>query len=288
MSTLNEKLELIVQARNDIQTALANKGQIVGNDIRDYAEAVSNITTSEDLTDVLDAQDQRIAELEEALDGKTAGGGEPNIFLQDDEPAKKQGIWLKTSNKEYEKVVASDSVVEEPSWLPAGTITSVPREFWRGSAALVGGIVYLFGGQNYSNYSFYKNNYKYDLSTDTYTQIANNPYNLAGSIASVIGTDIYLFGASNFTTATSSSAYKYDTLTDTYTQLTNMPISMNTMTVSIGTDIFIFSRNTNTVNTYKYDTLTDTYTQLRNLPYTFYMRFNRSCRNWYLFIWLWF
>lgn len=43
MSTLNDKLNLIKDARDDIQTALAGKGQVVGKDIRDYAEAVANI-----------------------------------------------------------------------------------------------------------------------------------------------------------------------------------------------------------------------------------------------------
>ena len=43
MSTLNDKLNLIKDARDDIQTALAEKGQVVGKDIRDYAEAVANI-----------------------------------------------------------------------------------------------------------------------------------------------------------------------------------------------------------------------------------------------------
>lgn len=43
MSSLNDKLNLIKQARDDIKSSLANKGQIVGNDIRDYSEAIDNI-----------------------------------------------------------------------------------------------------------------------------------------------------------------------------------------------------------------------------------------------------
>ena len=43
MSDITEKLALIQQARDDIKDALAEKGQIVGKDIRDYAEAVANI-----------------------------------------------------------------------------------------------------------------------------------------------------------------------------------------------------------------------------------------------------
>lgn len=43
-TSLDEKLELIRQARNEIQTALQNKGQAVNTDIRTYAEAINNIT----------------------------------------------------------------------------------------------------------------------------------------------------------------------------------------------------------------------------------------------------
>lgn len=70
MSTLKDKLIIIQQARDAIRTALAEKGQVVGKDIRDYAQAVSEITTSEDLDEVLTAQEQKLHTLEEALNNK--------------------------------------------------------------------------------------------------------------------------------------------------------------------------------------------------------------------------
>ena len=70
MSTLKDKLIIIQQARDAIRTALAEKGQVVGKDIRDYAQAVSEITTSEDLDEVLTAQEQKLQALEEALNNK--------------------------------------------------------------------------------------------------------------------------------------------------------------------------------------------------------------------------
>ena len=42
-TSLDAKLSQIQQARDDIKTALASKGQIVGKDIRTYAEAVRHI-----------------------------------------------------------------------------------------------------------------------------------------------------------------------------------------------------------------------------------------------------
>lgn len=44
-SDLNDKLNLISNARNDIKSSLINKGQLVNNDIRTYANAIYNISS---------------------------------------------------------------------------------------------------------------------------------------------------------------------------------------------------------------------------------------------------
>ena len=43
MSVLDDKLDLLLAARDDIKQALAEKGQIVGDDMRTYAQAIRNI-----------------------------------------------------------------------------------------------------------------------------------------------------------------------------------------------------------------------------------------------------
>ena len=108
------------------------------------------VPTGEDLDAVITAQEQKLTQLETILQSKASGGGgsEPNIFLQDIEPTTKQGIWLKKSNAEYEKVVAEDSVVEAPSWLPDGSVRNIPYNFTHGATTAVGTDIYLFG----SNY----------------------------------------------------------------------------------------------------------------------------------------
>ena len=82
MSTLNDKLNLIKDARDDIQTALAEKGQVVGKDIRDYANAIGNISGSEDLEAELSTQETYIAQLEAIIDEK-AGKSEafPELII---------------------------------------------------------------------------------------------------------------------------------------------------------------------------------------------------------------
>lgn len=50
MATLEEKLSLIQQARNNIKISLENKGQTVNNDIRTYADAIDNISGTAEVT----------------------------------------------------------------------------------------------------------------------------------------------------------------------------------------------------------------------------------------------
>lgn len=69
MSTsLNDKLNLIQDARDNMKLALENKGQTVSNDIRTYSAAINNIVSSDKL----------------------------NLYVQLDEPEDKNGLWIKT------------------------------------------------------------------------------------------------------------------------------------------------------------------------------------------------
>ena len=67
MAKLNNDLTKIITARNDMKSALASKGQTVTNDIRTYAEAISNIDTGTDTSDAT-------AEAKDIITGKTAYG----------------------------------------------------------------------------------------------------------------------------------------------------------------------------------------------------------------------
>ena len=213
MSTLSEKLILIRDARDDIQEALNDKGQVVGKDIRDYATAIDNIDTSEDLDDELTAQEAKIAELTVALNNKTAGEPKPNIFVQESEPNKKDGIWLQT-NKEYVKVIRDDNVFIGEKWdiEKMNTLQEVPDVSSSGHPiANIGNYIYSFCARYGTTTA-----YKYDVLNDTYTQLTNTPelYFSANSCIDC-GTNIYLFKCDS----SSTYCYKYDTLTDTYTKL---------------------------------------------------------------------
>ena len=282
--------------------------EITPDDGYDAIESLRlNVEAGENLTEVLNTQDQKIAELEEALENKIAGKPKPNIFVQENEPNTKKGIWLQT-NKQLEHIYGDDDIFIAGEWKPDGRYKDIPYEFYNSSAVVVGTDVYLLGSSMYTRYAYKYNTltdtytrltdipyvflfyngsavaigtdiylfggsgnstyaYKYNTLTNTYTQLTNIPYDFVNSSVAAVGTDVYLFGSGNGSYST--YAYKYNTLTDTYTRLTNMPYGFWTgSAVTIGTDVYLFGGSNNTY-TYKYNTLTDTYTQLTNIPYNF-------------------
>ena len=220
--------------------------------------------TSEDLQEQLDAQDTIIQQLQEELAGKASGGEvKPNIFIQEDEPTTKNGIWLK-GNYQVDNIVADENIFAGEEWNleKMAQILPIPYDFYSSSATSIGTDIYLFGSGDSKT-----NCYKYDTLTNSYTQLTNVPYNFEDGRAISIGTDIYLVGAANYRT----NCYKYDTLTDSYTKLTNIPYNFAYGSIAkIGTDIYLLGGTDYKTNCYKYDTLTDSYTKLTNIPYAFY------------------
>ena len=273
---LVEQLQYLNETKGLIKQAIINKGQtITSNDtFRSYVDKINNITTSEDLEAELSAQETVIQQMKTALENKTAGGKvKLNIYTQTTEPTNKNGLWLQT-NHSYEKIVFDENVYYGDEWQSSVSTPRVPYNARYNSSVSIGNDVYVFGGATNINAGNETNSltaYKYNILTDTWTQLTDIPYYFffGGTVA--IGTDIYIFGSHN--SSYSKRAYKYDTLTDTYTRLTDIPFNYTDMPVtSIGTDIYLFGGGGWNVayTAYKYDTLTDTYTKLSNIPYEFY------------------
>ena len=232
---------------------------VKGNTILGIEGTAETGGTSEDLQEQLNAQDLIIQQLQEELAGKASGGEvKPNVFMQEDEPTTKNGIWLK-GNYQVGNIVADENIFAGEEWntTKMSSLKAIPYGFYNSSAVAIGPNVYLFGGTFEGTTT-----YKYDTLTDTYTSLTDIPYEFSNGSAVAIGKDIYLLGGSG----DSIQFYKYDTLTGTYTKLTDIPYNFyDGSAVAIGTNIYLFCRTT----TYKYDTLTDTYTQLTNIPYGF-------------------
>lgn len=189
-----------------------------------------------------------------------------NIFMQEEEPETKDGIWLK-GNYTVDNIIADTNVLSVGEWDidKISRLDAIPYDFNRGCAAAIGTDIYLFSGFS-SDYK--KIAYKYDTLTDTYTRVSDIPTGRYYGSAVAIGTDIYLVGGYGAET----QMYKYNTLTDTYTEMSTIPFSVRASGVAVvGTDIYMFGANHTSYQktAYKYDTLTDTYSKLANIPYTF-------------------
>lgn len=238
-----------------------------------YGEIKTNL--QEDLQEILNVKNDRIIPSNIKKDveifgvvGELEGTAETNVFMQETEPEKKDGIWLQ-GNYEVENIIADTNVFASEEWNTDKTnnLKQMPYSFNAGRCASIGTDIYLFGGGSSNNEA-----YKYNSLTDTYTALTNIPYIFDSGSAIAVGTNIYLFGSED--TNYGLYAYKYDTLTDSYTRLTDIPTKFYSQGVAaIGTDIYLFAPYGNSTNAnrypYKYNTLNDTYTQLKTIPYKF-------------------
>ena len=162
------------------------------------------------------------------------------IYFQDTTPADPCGIWIntdKTCNDIYiedEQMVMkntnifSNRATEDPNNFLANHVN--PVSFLCSSYAQKGNVVHFFGYcWNYSNYNTtvkVHQHYKYDFSTNTWTQMSDCPTPQGGCSGVWIGDYIYLFGTSyNTNTDYNLYAYKYDTVNDIWTRLADIPTS---------------------------------------------------------------
>ena len=108
---------------------------------------------------------------------------------------------------------------------------------------------------------------EYSDTPDTYTKMADIPYDFRYGSAVSVGNNIYLLDGYD----SCKYNYRYDTTTNTYTKMTDIPYRFEEGSpVAIGNDIYLLGGEYNKKNNYKYDTTTNTYTKLTNIPYEFY------------------
>ncbi len=259
---LRDNLTEIEDIKGQIRQAIIAKETEVPLDtpFSEYPQKIEDIQTKEDLDNVLNTQDEKIAELEAALENKTAGGKvKLNIYAQTTEPTDKNGIWLQT-DKTFDKIYFDTNVVTAATWDTSMTYTSIPYEFRYGGSATVGTDIYLFGSSSARNTA-----YKYDTLTDTYSQLADIPYSFYGGSTIAVDTDIYLFGSN--VSGNTKKAYKYDTLTDTYMALTDIPYDFARGGISyLNGIIYLLGGKDDYSTGYKYDINANSYTQIPGSP----------------------
>ena len=308
MSTLQENLNAI---KLDKDTNLKPENLKAGITC---LGVTGTLTQGEDLQEQLDNQDLIIQQLQEELAGKSSGEVKPNIFLQLNEPEIKEGIWIQAEGKTFNKIIPDNKVTIGEDWDDTN-YTNIPYSNTGGRAVSIGTDIYLFGGSTeYRNaykydtltntytalpeigfskymygsgidfvgddlyiFGYDKKAYKFNIVSNTFTQLQSTPKYFQYGRAVAVGTDIYLFGGHpqiSGMTDIYNYTYKYNTLTGTYTQLTDIPYSFKTGgTVYIHPYIYLFGSTYSEDiynKAYKYDIENNTYSQLSDIPRKFY------------------
>lgn len=146
------------------------------------------------------------------LNFKSAGGGgmlDYNLYAQPSEPAKKEGIWIK-SDHGYTNANVDNQVFLANSWL-TDSFATPPTNLWCKNPLIVGSDVYLL------DTNFGQLFYKYSTITNTWTTLANYG-NIADGPVSTIVQDNYIYALLYVTTSTYKLC-RYSISNNTWTQI---------------------------------------------------------------------
>lgn len=216
-------------------------------------EVTVNVSTSEDLTTELNAQDEEIARLKAIIDSKANPSAKPNIFMQLAEPETKKGLWLQKEG-EFDEVAFDDDIFIEGEWEDYDKYNSynVSRIAWSVSD---GTYIYLGGVYSYNSSSSSGATIKrYDPIADTYTILYSNnsPASLERSCATIVGNIIYIFGGGSNGSAT-STVRKFDLSNNSLDVMPNMPLTIaNGSAVATNDYIYVYGSSTNKVLRYSF------------------------------------
>lgn len=211
----------------------------------------------------------------EQINTLPSGRSNNNIFIQEDEPENKTGLWVKT-----DKDIKDVSILNLILTLTWNSLTTMEYPVTYPRVVKLGEYLYIFGGRDSSGVATARA-YKYHIPTNTFTRLTDMPEAKRGAAIGIVGTNVYIFGGQT-SNSFSKKSYKYDTLLDSYTQITDYPQVCSDMSFgTVGTDIYMFG-GTKTASSsnvltyaYKYDTLTNSYTTLTSFPQGF--RVGASC-----------
>lgn len=211
--------------------------------------------------------------------GNNNGSSKLNIYAQLTEPPKKEGIWIQTSNQYAKVVndtelyfanawmtnpslatapfsignCASIKVGTKIYYIPQttyalwcyDTVTNVWTQKTKppyngadwANCASFGDYIYAFGG--YYSSSGLKTGYKYNVVTDTWTQLADIPVTLHHACVEYYNGKVYLLGGT-IGNNDSKTVYEYNIATNTWTQKTSGPTDFTwASSCIVGSKIYI-------------------------------------------------
>ena len=157
------------------------------------------------------------------LNFKSAGGGgmlDYNLYAQPAEPEKKEGIWIK-SDHGYTGITVDTQMYLANSWMP-NQFTLPPSTFTpTGRGIQVGRNIYVAG---LTTGSSYYGLYKYNIDTNTWTQMAN-PNRQCGSMLLQYGDYLYDVNGYDDGSLMHMFAYRYSITNNTWETLATCVLS---------------------------------------------------------------
>lgn len=200
-----------------------------------------------------------------------------NVFIQEEEPASKNGIWIKQSEKNIQYVRAFNKIpeiTEGYTWETDAGLSTIPYAFNLGyRTPIIGDYIYLFGsdadltgGPNADRTAACRYNYK----TDTFEILASSPQTTERAAIAAVGTNIFIVGGGPDNASANKTIYRYDTLTNTYDLIYTLSYAYTlNEVVPYGTDLYIFSTYASNGNGYSYklNTLTNAVMGINSVPF---------------------
>jgi hypothetical protein len=153
-------------------------------------------------------------------------------------------------------------------------IRPVPYVAYDSSACVHLDAIHILGGQSRMNGTLYSLHYKYNPTTDTYTQLASMPFARQGHSIVSVGNYIYVLGGNNSSGSIRNEVWRYDPNSNSWSTMTSMPrVRESFGVVEVNKRIFVFggSSFSNTLEPLidVYNTTSNTWSTLsssKNLP----------------------
>lgn len=184
-----------------------------------------------------------------------------NVYQQNSTPSK-DGLWIKTNDKEQYLSLRDDIIYETKE------LNNAPFDLYSSKTVVKNNNIYITDDDYL---------YCYDIFNQTYTKLQKMPSNYRISYGDVVllNNSIYMFGStlSSNSKDTAENVFVYDILNQSYVQLNNLPYNFGDGKATIANgEIYLMNfdyRDEFINDIYKYNVEEDSYTKVTTIPYNF-------------------
>lgn len=184
-----------------------------------------------------------------------------NVYQQNSTPSK-DGLWIKTNDKEQYLSLRDDIIYETKE------LNNAPFDLYSSKTVVKNNNIYITDNDYL---------YCYDIFNQTYTKLQKMPSNYRISYGDVVllNNSIYMFGStlSSNSKDTAENVFVYDILNQSYVQLNNLPYNFGDGKATIANgEIYLMNfdyRDEFINDIYKYNVEEDSYTKVTTIPYNF-------------------